>query len=213
MRLSNLPLVKVFFWGCIISFLGSLPLGALNLLTTYIAASKGVYASFDFALGCIFSEVLFVWVLLVSLKWLSQRQKMFRLLEWITVVIILLLAVYSIRAAVNHAGFTAAMPADIKYPFISGIVISALDPMKIPFWFLWSTYLISINILKINSSQIVFYIAGIGLGSLLGFAVFIFGGNYLVNSLQSNQDLINWSVGSILTLTVLLQVYRALKHI
>ncbi|MBX9784759.1 MAG: hypothetical protein K2X48_15835 [Chitinophagaceae bacterium] len=58
-QLTVKPLIKIFSWGLLISFLGSLPLGPLNLITTYVSVSKGTGAGFAFAAGCILSELIF----------------------------------------------------------------------------------------------------------------------------------------------------------
>lgn len=203
-----MQLCKIFIWGMIISFLGSLPLGPLNLITTYISVANGVNAAMLFAAGCIISELIFVRLALTAMSWISQRQKLFKILEWITIVIILLLAVFSFKAAIQKTGFASAMPASINYPFCSGLLFSAIDPMKIPFWFLWSTFLIGNKTLLPNNDNYNFYVVGIGLGSLFGFMVFIYGGNYLISIIKKHQDMINWSIGGILLLTATFQMYR-----
>lgn len=201
------PLIKVFSWGLLISFLGSLPLGPLNLITTYVSVSTGTVAGFAFAAGCILTELIFVRLAVISMEWISRKQRLFKTLEWITILIILILAAYSFIAARKHTGFTSAMPADIKFPFLSGVTISAVDPMKIPFWFLWSSFLLGKKILIPESSFYNYYTAGIGVGSLLGFIIFIYGGNYFIGSIKSNQYIINWIIGFVLLATAGTQVY------
>jgi threonine/homoserine/homoserine lactone efflux protein len=203
-----MQLAKVFIWGMVISFLGSLPLGPLNLITTYISVSDGANAAILFSAGCIVSELIFVRLALTAMNWLSQRQRFFKTLEWITIIIILLLVVFSFKAAIQKTEFTSAMPTNINHPFWSGILFSAVDPMKIPFWFLWSTFLMGNKTLLPKSNNYNFYVTGIGLGSLLGFMVFIYGGIYLIGSIKTHQDIINWSIGGILLLTAIIQVYR-----
>lgn len=202
------PLIKVFSWGLLISFLGSLPLGPLNLITTYVSVSMGIGAGFAFSVGCILSELIFVRLAVISMEWISKRQQLFKVLEWITIIIILTLAVFSFIAASRQTGFTSAMPANIKFPFWYGVTISALDPMKIPFWFLWSTFLLSKTILIPESKFYNYYTAGIGVGSLLGFMLFIYGGSYFISSIKSNQYIINWIIGTVLMITLIIQVYR-----
>lgn len=206
MKLQSL--IKVFSWGLLISFLGSLPLGPLNLITTYVSVSTGTVAGFAFAAGCILTELIFVRLAVVSMEWISRKQRLFKALEWITILIILVLAVYSFIAAYKHTGFTSAMPTDVKFPFWSGVTISAIDPMKIPFWFLWSSFLLGKKILIPENNFYNYYTAGIGVGSLLGFVIFIYGGNYFIGSIKSNQYIINWIIGVVLLATAGIQVYR-----
>lgn len=203
--------LKIFAWGLTISFLGSLPLGPLNLIVTYLSASRGIIAAFTFCVGCIVSELIFVRILLVSLNWVKKKQQLFKLLEWTTIAIILIMAIYSFTAAIKQTGISSPFPTTIHYPLLAGILISTLDPMKIPFWFLWSTWLIGNNVLEHTNVSSRLYLAGIGLGSLLGFVIFILGGKYLVKSFSSYQDLINWAIGSILIATVFVQIYRIMQ--
>lgn len=209
--MTTKPLISVLAWGLVISFLGSLPLGALNLITTYVSVSKGTGAGFAFAAGCILSELVFVRLALISMEWISQRKQLFKILEWITIVIILTLAIFSFIAAIRQTGFSSAMPADIKHPFWSGVLISGLDPMKVPFWFLWSTFLLGSKILVPQRVFYNYYVAGIGAGSLFGFMIFIYGGNYFIGSIKSNQYIINWIIGGLLVITASIQCYR-MKH-
>jgi threonine/homoserine/homoserine lactone efflux protein len=202
------PLIKIFSWGLLISFLGSLPLGPLNLITTFVSVSKGTRAGFAFAAGCILSEMIFVRLAVISMEWISKRRQLFKVLEWITIVIILTLAIFSFIAANRHTGFTSAMPANIKFPFWYGIAISAVEPMKIPFWFLWSTFLLSKSVLIPENNFYNYYTAGIGIGSLLGFLIFIYGGSYFISSIKSSQYIINWIIGIVLMGTAIIQVFR-----
>lgn len=183
-------------------------MGPLNLIATYVSVSMGTVASYAFAAGCILTELIFVRLAVISMEWISRKQRLFKALEWITILIILILAVYSFIAAGKHTGFASAMPADVKFPFWSGLAISAVDPMKIPFWFLWSSFLLGKKILIPESSFYNYYTAGIGLGSLLGFIIFIYGGNYFIGSIKSNQYIINWIIGCVLLVTAIIQVYR-----
>jgi uncharacterized membrane protein YdjX (TVP38/TMEM64 family) len=56
------------------------------------------------------------------------------------------------------------------------------------------------------------YIIGIGLGTLLGNAVFIFGGKYLVSRIANSEQYLNWVIGGIFALTAILQLIKILRH-
>jgi threonine/homoserine/homoserine lactone efflux protein len=92
--------------------------------------------------------------------------------------------------------------------FFLGLFMSALNPMQIPFWFGWSTVLLTKKILQPVNSHYNFYIAGIGLGTLLGNSVFIFGGILIAERFNNNQHLVNWIVGGIFAITALVQLWK-----
>ncbi len=96
--------------------------------------------------------------------------------------------------------------------FLLGVMLSAISPMQIPFWFGWSTILFTKNILQPKSSYYNLYIVGIGLGTLMGNCVFIFGGKYIVEKLNTNENLLNWIIGGIFALTAIILLIKILLH-
>src|SRR3954469_9762274 len=188
-------LMKVFWWGALISFLGSLPLGVLNVTATQLSVNNGVSAAFGFAVGAMSVELVYVCITLRAMNWVSKRIKLFRLFEWVTTALILALAINSMIAAVNMQKNSSIVPAESAHAFFSGMLLSALNPLHIIFWFGWSTILIEKKILQTNKTNYNFYTIGIGLGTIAGFAVFIYGGSYIIHQLLFNQTLINWIIG------------------
>jgi hypothetical protein len=89
--------------------------------------------------------------------------------------------------------------------------MSAISPAQIPFWFGWSTALFTKKILLPRNDHYNTYIAGIGLGTFLGNAVFIFGGQLIVTRLNANQGIISWVIGGVFAVTALIMSWRILK--
>ena len=81
--------------------------------------------------------------------------------------------------------------------FLLGMFMCAINPVQIPFWFGWSTVLFTKKILEPKSSNYNVYILGIGLGTLLGNCVFIFGGQWIVKKIDNSQQYLNWVIGGI----------------
>ena len=96
-----MPLVKVFFWGMIVSFLGSLPLGTLNVAAMQISVQESVQNAILFSLGSLLVEMIYVRISLVGINWVRKQKKFFRWMEWITVAIVVALAIGSFVAAMN----------------------------------------------------------------------------------------------------------------
>jgi hypothetical protein len=68
--------------------------------------------------------------------------------------------------------------------------------------------LLNKKILVSSSLFYNYYIAGIGAGTMLGFAVFIYGGSHMVSGIATHQGLLNIVIGTILLLTALIQVRK-----
>jgi threonine/homoserine/homoserine lactone efflux protein len=204
-------LLRVSFWGMLVSFLGSLPLGTMNVTVTQLSVSDGIKAGFLFAAGSMIVEVIIVRVALVTMKWLARQHRVFHLLEYVTTSVILFLAIASIVAAYKMTGFATTLPVKSITPFWTGAFLSLTNPLHIPFWLGWSTVLINKNILKPDPVQYNWYTAGIGLGTMLGFAVFIYTGNSFVAQIQQHQTFLNYSIGFVLLLTAAIQAKKIIQ--
>lgn len=205
-------LTKVFFWGLMVSFLGTLPLGTLNVAAMQISVQESILHGVYFALGALLVEMIYVRISLVGINWVSKRKKIFKWMEWIAVVIVLALAIGSFVAAMQPQASKNVLLNNNIHRFFLGIFISAINPVQIPFWFGWSTVLFAKKILIPKNSYYNLYIVGIGLGTLLGNCVFIFGGKVIVQKLNTNQSLLNWIIGGIFSITAIILTIKILMN-
>jgi threonine/homoserine/homoserine lactone efflux protein len=206
-------LVKVFFWGLIISFLGSLPLGTLNVAAMQIGIQESIRQAIWFSLGSLLVEMVYVRISLVGINWVRKQVTLMKWMEWITLAIIVALAVGSFVAAAKGDGSTKNIMLDNHlHRFLLGMIMCAINPVQIPFWFGWSTVLFGKNILQPVNSQYNIYILGIGLGTLSGNCVFIFGGSWMVQRIANSQQYLNWIIGGIFALTAIIQLIKMLRH-
>lgn len=199
---------RIFITGMIISFLGSLPLGTLNIAAMQISITDGLRPAMYFAVGALIAEIFYVRLSLFAMSWIQKQQRLFRILEWVTLIIIVALAVSSFYAAMNPSVEKNIILSSGIHRFWLGLGMSALNPVQIPFWFGWSTVLFTKKILMPKTNFYNTYILGIGLGTMLGNCVFIFGGKLAAYQLNTKQYLLNWIIGGIFTITALLQLWR-----
>ena len=69
------PLFKIFLTGMLVSFLGSLPLGTLNIAAMQISISNGVVAAMLFSTGSLIAEIIYVRISLVAMDWVRKQEK------------------------------------------------------------------------------------------------------------------------------------------
>lgn len=206
-------LVKVFFWGMMISFLGSLPLGTLNVAAMQIGIQESIVEAMWFSLGSLLVEMIYVRLSLVGIDWVRKQAKLMKIMEWVTLAIIVALAIGSFLAASQGNGQTKnVLLNNHLHRFFLGMFMCAINPVQIPFWFGWSTVLFTKKILEPKRGQYNSYIIGIGLGTLAGNCVFIFGGKWMVQRIANSQQYLNWIIGGIFTLTALIQLIKMLRH-
>jgi threonine/homoserine/homoserine lactone efflux protein len=203
---------RLFVTGLFISFLGALPMGTLNISSMQIAITDGYYPAVLFALGALLVEMIYVRMTLVAMDWFRAHKKLLQVMEWLTLVIILILAASSFYTAMHPTLKANPILSNSIHRFWLGAGLSAINPLQIPFWFGWSTVLTGKGILVREGFNYVYYILGIGIGTFIGFTVFIFGGKLLVDRLDAQQNLIQWILGGIFLITGIIQAVRMLRR-
>ena len=188
----------------LISFLGSLPLGTLNIAAMQIGIQESIKDAIYFSIGSLLVEMIYVRISLVGIDWVRKQEKIMKIMEWITLGIIVALAVGSFIAATQHGGNAKnVLLNNNMHRLLLGMFLCAINPVQIPFWFGWSAVLFDKKILEPEKHQYNSYIIGIGIGTLMGNCVFIFGGKWLVERIANSQQYLNWVIGSIFAITAI----------
>lgn len=203
--------IRIFFTGLLISFVGALPLGTLNVTAMQISIQENSRNAIKYGLGVALVEIIYVRVSLKGMRWVMENQKVFYALEWATVVLFVGLAITSFITASKSRDQKNILLNSKLNRFFLGFSMSALNPVQIPFWFIWSTYLLSNRFLKPTAWQFNVYTVGIGIGTLIALAIFIFAGKWLIKKLNASHRLVNISVGVIFVISAGIQLYRVVN--
>ncbi|MDO6431140.1 LysE family transporter [Flavitalea sp. BT771] len=198
-------------YAFLISFTGSLPVGTLNVGVTDLVINGDVGGAILFGLGAILIEVSMVRIALVTVKRLAG---MTHLVKWFRVlagIVILLVAFISLEAAWHMRKAAMVVPFAGHAPFVSGLVLSLLNPLHLPFWMGWTAVLKAKGLLSDTRGDYNAYVIAIGAGTSFAFMVYGTAGHLLIYSLRANQNIFNWLVGIALLGTGLFQMQKALK--
>ncbi len=178
-----------------------------------IGIQESIRDALYFSFGSLLVEMVYVRLSLVGIDWVRKQDKLMKAMEWITLAIIVALATGSFIAAAKGGGNAKnVLLNNNMHRFLLGMFMCAINPVQIPFWFGWSTVLFTKKILEPDHRQYNSYIVGIGIGTLLGNCVFIFGGKWLVQRIANSQQYLNWVIGGIFALTAVIQLIKMLMH-
>ncbi len=192
----------------LVSFVGSLPLGTLNVAAMQISVSDGIASAMLFSVGSLLVEIIYVRISLVAIDWIRKQEKFLKILEYVTLLIVAALAFSSFYAAMHPGTHKNIVLSSTLPKFVLGVVMCAVNPVQIPFWFGWSTVLFAKKVLLPKASHYNSYIIGIGLGTFIGNCVFIFGGLLIANKINNNQGILNWVIGGIFAISAIAQAWR-----
>jgi threonine/homoserine/homoserine lactone efflux protein len=201
-------IAKAFFWGLLISFLGTLPLSTLNVSAMQISSQEGIARAMYFSLGTMVTEMIYVRISLLGVSRILKRQRLFKSMEWITVVLLLVFAAGSFYSAgQQHQAENVLLNNHINR-FVLGMFMSAITFMHFPFWFGWSSILFTKKILRAHPRYYNFFVVAIGLGTFLANCIFIYGGIVISKLLHQNENIVNLLLGWIFVLTAVIQLIK-----
>jgi threonine/homoserine/homoserine lactone efflux protein len=124
----------------------------------------------------------------------------------------LALAVSSFYAALHPTVKENVVLSSALPKFLLGVVMCAVNPVQIPFWFGWSTVLFTKKVLLPRNDHYNLYIIGIGIGTFIGNCIFIYGGQLIAEKINNNQHILNWVIGGIFALTALIQLWKIIRN-
>ncbi|QEM07707.1 thioredoxin fold domain-containing protein [Mucilaginibacter rubeus] len=200
--------LKLFWVAFSISFVGALPIGTLNTNIANFALNNDIAGAAWFAFAAILVEVVIVRIGLVMFDHLVRLKKLFKILSIVFCIAILMLAYKTLWAAFHMHNFRDVLPFAEINPFYSGLLLSLLNPLHLPFWMGWTAFLKKRKVLSNETRDYNIFIIAIGTGTLLSFIIYGVVGNYLMNILKAQHNLINWILGLTLLLTGLVQAYK-----
>lgn len=203
--------VIAFAVGALISFLGQLPLGNMALTSTQISVQESFKKAWLFALGVSIVEVAYLRLSLTGVNWIMQHAFIFLILGWVTVAVFMLLGVLSFIAARKQQKEKKSILLNNNINrFILGASVSAINPVQIPFWFIWSSYLLKNKVLHPVIAEYNLFTFGAGIGTLAGYALYIHAGNWLITKMKTSNKTMNKVLGIIFIVSALIQGYKML---
>jgi threonine/homoserine/homoserine lactone efflux protein len=202
-------LLFVCLLGWILSFLGQLPLGTMSITATQIAVQENFRNAWKYSLGVALIEIIYLRAVLSGVDWILNHRLFFFVLGWLTVVLFLVLGLLSLRAARTQKENKKALLLNNRINrFWLGISMSTLNPAQIPFWFIWTSYFMTINLLNSNAREFNLFTLGAGIGTISGLLVYIYGGNWLITKMNTSNKTLNTVMGIIFIIAALAQCYR-----
>ena len=204
-------MIELFFSAMLVSFLGQLPFGNMNLTATQLAVQEGYKKAWWYGLGIVLVEMIYLRVSLTAMDWVVEHKLIFSIMGWLTVALFLGLGILSLIVARKQVKEKKGLLLNNKMNrFLLGAGVSAVNPAQLPFWFIWSTNMINTGVLKTTFLQFNLFTGGAAVGSLAGLGVYIYGGRWLIAKMKASNKQLNVFMGIVFILAAMLQLYNML---
>lgn len=162
--------------GFLVSFVGSLPLGYLNVIGLDVYTS-GIGRLIWYLLGVITIEVVAVYLTLIFAERLVRRKRLLRLIAGFSVIFMFVLAlVFYAQGKHGQEPVHASVDYAATYrPYLLGIALSCFNFLQLPFWVGWNLYLLNKNHITPGRTNEFSYVFGTATGTFCGMLAFIIG--------------------------------------
>jgi hypothetical protein len=146
----------VLLLGFIISFLGQLPLGNMNLTATQLSVQENLRNAWKYGLGIVLVEIIYLRLALTGMDWVVEHKQLFTIIGWLTIFVFMVLGVLAFVMARKQTSAKKGLLLNNKMNrFLLGVVVSGINPAQIPFWFLWSTELLNSKVLMQQQGNLI----------------------------------------------------------
>jgi hypothetical protein len=174
--------LKNILVGFCISFIGSIPLGYLNIVGYEVYKKSGLDETIFYLLGIVSIEFFVIYFTLLFANQLMNNQKLIKFIEGFSVVFMFLLAYIFYSSASSKTSNQSVLEKYIDYsPYVVGIILSCFNFIQIPFWLGWNLYLLNAKYIEVSKTRKYFYIIGTSIGTFTGMLALILSLDFVTN--------------------------------
>ena len=177
-----MQLLKNAIVGFIVSFLGSIPLGYLNVVGFQVYKRVGLTDTIEYLLGVICIEFIVIFSTLLFANRLMNNKKLLQFIEGFSIVFMFILAFIFYSSSKNAT--TIALFDDIYVdttPFLLGVYLSFFNFIQLPFWLSWNLYLLNGKFIEVSKNRKYFYLLGTVSGTFIGMLSLILSLHFVTN--------------------------------
>ncbi len=170
--------------GFLVSFLGSIPLGYLNVIGFDIYNSSGMPSTLLYLVGVICIEFCVIFLTLVFADKLRKRETLIKYIEAFSVIFMFVLGYVFYSSAGSDDANRTVFSNTFQNFFVAGIVYSCLNFIQVPFWLSWNLYLLNGKYIEISNSRKYVYVFGTLAGTFSGMLVLILSLHYFASNVD-----------------------------
>ena len=165
-----LSALLILLVSCLVSFVGSLQLGPVNLFVINSVLFNTKKAAFWVAVGGSLPEFIYCALAIYTSSFLQTSSLFLFVFKIIFILILVCIAIVFFIKKTKEIHFSNSNHNNetLTKNFIKGFSLAALNPQLLPFWIFVEVYFNSTKLLKIQSNLHCFsFILGAGLGAFI----------------------------------------------
>lgn len=191
------------------AFAGLLPPGMLNMTAVRTSIEKGRSAGISFSAGAAFVVFIQASIALLFANYLNNHPEILEKLKIAGIVVFVLLAVFFFVQA--HKKFKAEGKQKKGNYFVTGMLMSSMNMLAIPFYLGLSAFLGNKGLLILHQPYITIFVLGAVLGAFALFATYAYFADIIIKKAQFIAKNINYIL-SVLFIILALTTFIKLSN-
>ncbi len=180
----------VFLVAFIVSYLGSIPPGTINISTMQLSIQGKRRAAVFLSLAASLVEFVYAGITVRFQLFLSESEWFTDHFYVITAVPMLILGVANLWTSSNTKSFLTRVKASGRSGFKRGLVLGLLNPLTLPYWLTVTAYLQTHDLISLEGWLFWYYLIGISVGTfLLMISIIMLGRKF--SNIADNQFLVH----------------------
>lgn len=184
-----------------ISFVGSIPVGVLNLTIVDIGLRKSFYQVLLFALAASIVEYGQGFIALKFSSLFEANQSLELYIDLIATPVFFVLGIMYLR---KHG--KPPKKQEAVSDFSKGLILSIVNPLAIPFWVVWGTVSFGKGYVTMDNVSIAIFTLGISLGTFVTLLLYGLAAKPIAEKVEVVNQRINQIIGWTLIILGILQV-------
>ncbi len=157
---------QVFIIAFVVSYLGSIPPGTINITSMQLSVQNHRRAAFFFALAASITEFAYAGVTVRLQLFLSEKPFFTEYFQIITALAMLALGVANLLTKTNSQSLLSKTTTPKgRNGFKLGVILGVLNPLTIPFWLAVTAYLQNHRLISLSGVNFWLYLSGISIGT------------------------------------------------
>lgn len=207
--------LKKFCVGFFISFIGALPLGYLNVFGFEIYNKNGISSLIYYLFGVLVVEAIVIYVTFIFAKILTANKKLLQIISLFSVFFLLFMAYFfRFQSKSFVQNDQLLLPTSMISTIFTGLVLSSLNVVQIPFWTSWNLYVVANQYVDFQKFSKNSYFIGAIIGSFAGMLSVILSLVWLSTNIGWIQDhLLHDFLPLLFIIMALFQIFICLKKL
>ncbi|MDO5655318.1 MAG: LysE family transporter [Flavobacteriaceae bacterium] len=198
--------VETFFLATLMSILGFLPPGMMNMTTVKVALEQSRKNALQFILGTLFIIAIQAYIALYFSQYLAQNPDIVKTLSYIGIFVFIALALLFFRQAKSNKIIGGIADGSL----ISGIKMASMNMLAIPFFLAYSTAMEASGLIQNIVPDRYFFVAGAVFGCFLLFSAYMLLAEFIQKRAVFVSRNINYILSGLFVFLAVITTYKVI---